>query len=164
MVGALLVRQILALTGQGRVATLQARNQKTQRRHEEMRDAHDKLQAKLRQGEDERRMIQAQIVELKRKTRLAAEDNFEFVHEVGEPAPDKRLYMGMLALGSQITVGSQLVSDTPLRSARNVLVIWADTPQSALRAARQAFPEDAGFAVSNVALPSAPRPTAAAAQ
>jgi hypothetical protein len=162
MVGAALMRQILQMMGQKRVLALQARNEKTQRRHDELRDQHEKLQAKLRQGEDENRAIHAQIVELKRRAKQAAADNFEFLHEVGEPGGDRKLFMGTMSINSVLTIGSQVINDSPLRGARNVVEIWADTQQAAQRQAKQTYPEDAGFAVNNVALAPAQRVPAAA--
>jgi hypothetical protein len=162
MVAAALLRQIMVVMGQKKVVALQARNEKTQRRHDELRDQHEKLQAKLRQGDDEKRAIQAQTVELKRRAKQAVEDNFEFLHEIGEPGGDRKLWIGTMTLNSVLTIGTQVVNDSPLRSARNMVEIWADTQQAAQRLAKQTYPEDAGFMVVNIALAPAQRIPAAA--
>lgn len=164
MVGAALMRQILAMMGEKKVQTLQARNEKTQRRHDELRDQHEKLQTKLRLADDEKRGIQAQTVELKRRAKQAAEDNFEFLHEIGEPGGDRKLFVATMSLNSMLTIGSQVINDSPLRSAKNVVEIWADTLQAAQRLAKQTYPEDAGFMVNNIAPAPTQRVPAAAAQ
>lgn len=164
MVGAALMRQIMVVMGEKKVQSLQARNEKTQRRHDELRDQHEKLQAKLRQADDEKRSIQAQTVELKRRAKQAAEDNFEFLHEVGEPGGDRKLFVGTMSINSVLTIGTQVINDSPLRQAKNVVEIWADTQQAAQRLAKQTYPEEAGFMINNIAPAPAQRIPAAAAQ
>lgn len=164
MVAVALTRQVMVVMGEKKVQALQARNEKTQRRHDELRDQHEKLQAKLRQADDEKRSIQAQTVELKRRAKQAAEDNFEFLHEIGEPGGDRKLFIATMSLNSMLTIGGQVINDSPLRSAKNVVEIWADTLQAAQRLAKQTYPEDAGFMVNNISPAPSQRIPAAAAQ
>lgn len=160
MVGVALVRQVRVVLGRNTATQLEARNEKLKRRHDQLTKDHEAVQEKIREADDERRMIQGQIQEFKRRAKMAVQDNFEVIHELGEPGGANRLFIGTLGLGFTLTIAKQVTSESKLRGVRHQLEVWAENQQDALRMAKIAFPADTGFVVN--ALQPAGQPKAAA--
>ncbi len=158
MVAVALVRQVRLVMGRNAAASLEARNEKLKRRYDQLTKEHDALQEKIRGAEDEKRMVLGQIQEFRRRAKLAAQDNFEIIHEVGEPNPGLRLFTGTLGLGFTLTIAKTVSTESKLRGVRHTLEVWADNQPDALRAAKLAFPPDNGFIVNAVQPAGQPKP------
>lgn len=147
MVVVALVRQVRVVMGRNAATAMEARNEKLKKKHDQLTKDHEAMQQRLRDTEEERRMVLGQIQEMKRRAKLAAQDNFEIIHEVGEPSGNSRLFIGSLGLGFTLTIAKVVSTESKLRGVRHTLEVWADNPADALRAAKIAFPTDNGFAV-----------------
>ncbi|HYC02949.1 MAG TPA: hypothetical protein VED40_06630 [Azospirillaceae bacterium] len=150
MVGMALVRQILLFAGRRQESELEREIDRMKARHDIQVREHDGLQSRIRQAEDDRRAMQAAIVDARKKLETAAQDNYEVIHELGEPGDGRRLYAGSLGLGSTLVINKTESSHSLLRGARHTLEVWAETQGDAMRLARQTYPGDAGFSVSTL--------------
>lgn len=163
MVAMALVRQIRLVMGRNAATALEARNEKLKRRHDQLVKDHEAQQQKIREAEDERRMILGQIQEFRRRAKLAAQDNFEIIHEVGEPVGNQRPFTGPLGLGFTLSIAKNVTTESKLRGVRHTLEVWADNQVDALRAAKLAFPADNGFIVNGLQPASQMKPASSAA-
>lgn len=147
-VSAALVRQILRVVRQGRLHRLRDQIRRLQRQQEEKtRTYRQKLEA-VRQTEREQATLLAQLADLRRRLREAAEENYVIVHEVGEPGQGQSLFTGALTLGPLFTIHSSLsVRDSQLRGVRHILEVWASDRNEAQRLAEGIYPESAGYVV-----------------
>lgn len=161
MVTAALIRQIRVVMFRQSVQGLEERNGRLQHQHEQLTKEYEAIQERSRGVEDERRMVLGQIQELKRRVKQAKADNFDVIHEVGEPGPDRKLFTGTLGLAATLTIGKIVTQDSKLRGVRHILEVWAENQQEAMVIAKQAFPADNGFTI--LQLQPAAGPTKAAA-
>ena len=164
MVGMALIRQVLVYAGRRAMVELERSIEQQQRRHDALLKEHEQVQARVRTAEDERRMVQVQIAEARRRLQTAAQDNYEVIHEMGEPGEGRRLFLGSLVLGSTLMINKTVSTPSLLKGVRHVLEVWAESQADAVRIARQAFPTDAGFSVSNLQPAGLQAAPAAAAQ
>ncbi|MEA1677222.1 hypothetical protein [Nitrospirillum sp. BR 11163] len=150
MVAMVLFRQTLLYATRNAVAELEGKVAKTRAALDEAVKAHDQNLARGRDLAEERRMIQNQLAEAQRRLLSAQADNFELIHELGEAGAGCRLYTGSLALGSTLTINQTATTHSHLRGCPHVVEVWAENQAEATRLARQAFPEAAGFILSNM--------------
>ncbi len=150
MVGMALMRQILLFAARRQETGMERDIDRLKARHDVQIRENDGLQTRIRQAEDDRRAMQAAIADARKKLETAAQDNYEVIHELGEPGEGRRLYAGPLGLGSTLGINKVESSHSLLRGARHALEVWAETQGDAMRMARQAFPGDAGFSVSTL--------------
>ncbi|MBB6254026.1 hypothetical protein [Nitrospirillum iridis] len=156
MVAMVLFRQTLLYATRNAVAEMEGRVTRTRASYDEALKAHEQNQVRARDLEEERRMIQNQLAEAQRRLLSAQTDNFELIHEVGEPATGRRLYVGSLSLGPTLTVNQTATTHSHLRGCPHLVEVWAENQSEALRLARQAFPETAGFTLPMVQAQDAP--------
>ncbi|MEC4594990.1 MULTISPECIES: hypothetical protein [Nitrospirillum] len=150
MVAMVLFRQTLLYATRNAVAELEGKVARTRTALDEAVKAHDQNLARGRDLAEERRMIQNQLAEAQRRLIAAQADNFELIHEVGEPGTGRRLYTGSLALGPTLTINQTATTHSHLRGCPHVVEVWAENQAEAMRLARQAFPELAGFILSSM--------------
>ncbi|WP_148293513.1 hypothetical protein [Azospirillum sp. B4] len=158
MVAMVLFRQTLLYATRNAVAEMEGRVAKTRASFDGAVKAHEQNQARTRDLEEERRMIQNQLAEAQRRLLAAQADNFELIHEVGEAGAGRRLYTGSLSLGATLTVNQTATTHSHLRGCPHQVEVWAENQAEALRLARQAFPETAGFTLSMLQTQDAPAP------
>ncbi|TWB41712.1 hypothetical protein [Nitrospirillum pindoramense] len=162
MVAMVLFRQTLLYATRNAVAELEGRVDKARTAMDQAAKAHDQNLARGRDLAEERRMIQNQLAETHRRLLSAQSDNFELIHELGEAGAGRRLYTGSLALGPTLTVNQTATTHSHLRGCPHLVEVWADNQAEALRLARQAFPETAGFTLSMLQARDAASPQLAA--
>ncbi|MDE1149365.1 MAG: hypothetical protein PW843_22655 [Azospirillaceae bacterium] len=155
MVAMVLFRQMLLYAARNAVAALEERVAKARAALDVADKDHARFEARIRDLEEERRMIENRLAEAQRRITATQADTFDLIHEVGEAGGSRRLYAGALALGPTLTVNQTTTTHSILRGCPHTVEVWAESPTEALRLARQAFPAEAGFTVA-VLQPQAP--------
>lgn len=143
-----LIRQILFYSRRARVLRQQEQNRALSRKQQELTEAYRKGQEAVKQGEQDRKAVATQIVDLQRRIKQAQADNYVIVHELGEAGAPRRLFALQMSMSSTIMLGQTVVKDGKLRGSPHLVEVWAADADTALRMARQAYPVEAGFTLS----------------
>ncbi|MFV3129996.1 hypothetical protein [Niveispirillum sp. KHB5.9] len=149
-----LIRQILYYSRRAQITRITEQNRDLHRKQEELTKAYRDGQEAIRQGEVDRKAATTQLADAQRRLKLAKEDNYVVIHELGEASGSRRLFTVPMTLGSTLTLGQNVVKDSKFRAARHFVEIWADNADDANRIARTNFPPDSGFVLSK-AVPAA---------
>ncbi len=129
-------------------------NRELARKQEELTKAYRDNQEAVRHNEVERKAAATQLAEAQRRVKAARDENYMIVHELGEPAGSRRLFVVQMSLGSTLTFNQNTIKDSKFRNVRHAVEVWAENADDALRMVRSSFPPDGGFNLSK-ALPAA---------
>ncbi|QJE74116.1 hypothetical protein HHL28_14390 [Aerophototrophica crusticola] len=155
-VGLSLARQILLLTRRNGLLRLKERNQMMARQQEDLDKRYRGAQERARQAELDKKAMQANLADVQRRIKLAKDDSYLVVHELGDPTEGRRLFTGTLGLGGMLSGGQPGARDGKLRGVRHLLEVWADTPEEAAKLAKAAYPAEGGYVVSKLQAQSVP--------
>lgn len=156
-----LVRQVLYYSRRAHINRIADSNRDLTRKQEELTKAYRESQEAVRQNEVDRKAATTQLAEAQRRVKAAKDENYMIVHEMGEPAGSRRLFVVQMSLAATLTFNQNTIKDSKFRNVRHVVEVWADNADDALRMVRTNFPPDGGFSLSK-ALPAAQTAMAAA--
>lgn len=155
-VGLSLARQVLLLTRRNGLLRLRERNQLMARQQEELDKRYRGAQDRVRQADIDKKAMQSSLADVQRRIKMAKDDSYLVVHELGDPAEGRRLFTGTLGLGGLLSGGQPGARDGKLRGVRHLLEVWSDTPEEAAKLAKAAYPPEGGYVVSKLMAQAVP--------